>query len=694
MSLDHALDYAKCGIRVLPIKPGTKRPPMNEWVQAATTDPAIITSWFTGMYADHGVGLAMGRQPDGRFIFALDVDEHDAAHSGGETLADLQARHGKLPDTVRLLTGSGGLHLLFTAPPGVEVRNGSAGDGVDVRGEGGQIVVAPSIHPGTGRRYECESGFAPWEHNIAEATGWLLDIVKVAPAPPQPQARPQLGTMYDFQSPDSPAEWLRSWWRWPGELRKAGWTEHHVDHNGDEYWTRPGKPTRDGESAVLHPDGRFVVFSTDASLFTLLSTARHINVDGGRTVSPFEFYAAYEHGGDMSAAARFLITKMPEADSRLPPPQGDGDVPCKVTFRTADQFDTKPARQLIRGWFPRGELCIVAGKPGVGKGIVITDICARGSRGVDLPNGDRPLGPFVSGVICLPGEDSADEWARRLTVADAQLDRVMLAETIPDSAGVEHPISASTIAAAVEGMARQGAGLVVVDSFAGLANSAGKDTNKGEVRAVLDDLSEVARRFDLTIVIIHHVRKAQGDPLDILQGNTQIGAAVRSVLVAVEERVADGAEPDVILFGVAKLNGSKRSKPVGFRTVGRELFHQDGQPMRDDRGDVVYVARVQWIKDRTFTQGEFIAACNGSVLRSSDRDDAATDILANGPMASTEYMKEMDDAGFSADQAKRARDRVGETKRHGGKWWSYPKSMDSAAAAQAIEILASGEGDG
>src|SRR5262245_46328069 len=96
-----ALQYAACGLRVLPIKPGLKRPPMNEWEKAATTDVDIIGNWYTGMYAKHGVGLAMGPQPDGRVIFALDVDEHDPGHSGNETLADLEAAHGKLPETWR-----------------------------------------------------------------------------------------------------------------------------------------------------------------------------------------------------------------------------------------------------------------------------------------------------------------------------------------------------------------------------------------------------------------------------------------------------------------------------------------------------------------------------------------------------------------------------------------------------------------
>jgi len=323
-SLAVALRYAACGLRVLPIKPGTKRPPMREWVDAATTNTDIVTSWYTeALYRDHGVGLALGRQPDGRMIFALDVDEHDPAHSGGETLAELQAAHGNLPDTVRSITGAGGLHLLFHTD--VEVRNGVAGDGLDVRGEGGQIVVYPSIHPATKQRYEWEDGFAPWEHDIAEAPPWLVAIVHPTPAPSPAATVPAASVPGSFNDPDSPAEWLRSWWQWPGELRKAGWVEHHAARNGDTHWTRPGKEVRDGESSVLHmPGGPFVVFSTDQSVLHLRAAGR-LNHDGSVSLSPFEFYAAQEHGGDLSGAARFLLSKMPGADTRLSTPTSVDD---------------------------------------------------------------------------------------------------------------------------------------------------------------------------------------------------------------------------------------------------------------------------------------------------------------------------------------------------------------------------------
>lgn len=399
-----ALAYAAGGMRVLPIKPGTKRPPMNEWVQAATTDPDIITNWYTEpLYRDHGVGLAMGRQPDGRFIFALDVDEHDPAHSGSETLTDLTAEHGPLPDTVCSITGSGGLHLLFETPGGIEVRNGIAGDGLDVRGEGGQIVVAPSIHPVTGKRYEWEDRFAPWECEIALAPDWLIELVRqsLAPAAQIPASRLPVPT---FNNPDSPAEWLRSWWDWPSELANAGWTEHHTNRNGDVMWTRPGKDRREGESAILHPDGAFIVFSTDASM-TGLHAVGHVNRDGSVTVSPFEFFAAREHSGNLSAAARFLVTKMPGAvDSRLstvtpadPDEEPDADLePFKAQRLDWHKFfadDHTGEQWLAEPLIPAGRLVALYAPAKQGKSEVALAVVAALATGRPILGQPNPYGP-------------------------------------------------------------------------------------------------------------------------------------------------------------------------------------------------------------------------------------------------------------------------------------------------------------
>jgi KaiC/GvpD/RAD55 family RecA-like ATPase len=278
---------------------------MASWQHAATDDADAINNWYGGLYRTAGVGLALGPQPNGDYLFAIDVDTHDPAQDGWEALTELEAHHGKLPDTWRSLTGAGGGHLIFAAPAGVTVRNQqSSGNriapGIDVRGDGGQIVVAPTIHPDTGIAYAWEHGYAPDEVAVAQAPAWLLELVrerepqKAEPLTPRPEV-----------SGDDVFDLHRAGWDWNTELLGRGWTLTKA-HGNDTYWTRPGKDRRAGHSAVLHGnEGPFVVFT--AEIDPTWTTAGSRTVDGsGWSFGPFGFYAATQHAGDRSAAVKAL----------------------------------------------------------------------------------------------------------------------------------------------------------------------------------------------------------------------------------------------------------------------------------------------------------------------------------------------------------------------------------------------------
>jgi Bifunctional DNA primase/polymerase, N-terminal/AAA domain len=296
--------YASLGWRVVPIAPGQKRPTLPNWSQAATDDLAVIDSWWTGLYRGHGVGIATG--PD-TGIWVLDVDVADGK-TGAESLAGLQEEHGRLPRTVTAVTGSGGLHLLFAWNPDQPVTNGDAarlGPGLDIRGAGGQIVVAPTVHP-NGEPYRWQDGRDPWTLEPAPAPGWLYELLHPTPiASPAGDGVPltALQPATTGSSDDSIADWVRARYRWEDALEADGWTIHH--HAGDEtHWTRPGKDRRDGSSAVLHgPDGPLVIFTT--GIPPALAAVGTPTVDGGAvTVSLFDYLAGTRHGGDRQALAR------------------------------------------------------------------------------------------------------------------------------------------------------------------------------------------------------------------------------------------------------------------------------------------------------------------------------------------------------------------------------------------------------
>ncbi len=119
---------------------GGKHPRLRQWQDLATADLATVQGW-QAQFPSGNIGIATGSISG---FFALDVDPDKG---GDETLDALLREHGALPPTVTAQTGSGGRHYLFRLPPGLDLRNSAhkLGRGLDTRGDGGQIVVAPSV---------------------------------------------------------------------------------------------------------------------------------------------------------------------------------------------------------------------------------------------------------------------------------------------------------------------------------------------------------------------------------------------------------------------------------------------------------------------------------------------------------------------------------------------------------------------
>jgi replicative DNA helicase len=291
--LADALSLAQLGWRVLPIKPGHKRPPMTAWQNAATSDPATIDNWFRGLYRDHGVGVAPHQLPDGRWMFIIDVDEHHAAASGGDTLHDLEVAHGKLPTTVETLTGSGGRHIYLASP--VPITNDAGrrlGPGIDIRGVGGQVLAPPTIHP-NGQPYVWVDGCGPMDVEIADAPQWVIDKLTEAPVvPTAPKPRHSIWDDID----DGPAATFNASTTWDELLSADGWALSHVGADGEQHWTRPGKSPREGTSATVGYKGNEALKVFTSSISWLPEGA----------YSRFGYYACRHHGGDRSQAARTL----------------------------------------------------------------------------------------------------------------------------------------------------------------------------------------------------------------------------------------------------------------------------------------------------------------------------------------------------------------------------------------------------
>jgi len=140
-TLEAAIKYARRGWHVFPCQPGGKVLLTKNGLKDATTDESVIRRWWE-QWPDANIAVRTGEISG---IFAIDIDPR----SGG-SIEDLKEAMGPLPDTIESATGGGGRHLIFRYPTGRKITNRTnLLPGIDVRGNGGYIIVPPSKTTGT-----------------------------------------------------------------------------------------------------------------------------------------------------------------------------------------------------------------------------------------------------------------------------------------------------------------------------------------------------------------------------------------------------------------------------------------------------------------------------------------------------------------------------------------------------------------
>lgn len=138
-----------------------KHPRLTKWEDKATVDPEQIRRWWgrrwqtvdveTGdklaLYPN--IGIATGKSG----LLIVDLDEYKDNYAGDSLFAPADEA------TVTTVSGSGGRHLWFKMPENAQYGNqtGSLPAGIDIRGHGGLIIAAPSLHP-SGQRYTFSDG--------------------------------------------------------------------------------------------------------------------------------------------------------------------------------------------------------------------------------------------------------------------------------------------------------------------------------------------------------------------------------------------------------------------------------------------------------------------------------------------------------------------------------------------------------
>lgn len=152
---------------------GEKTPHTSNGFKSATKFRRILERWWSD-WPDAAVGLPTGAATG---FFALDIDNKPGGANGFDWLDEMQAEHGPLPTTSRVISPNGGMHIYFKYVVGTRNR-GALGAGVDIRSEGGYVVAAGSTMS-NGRQYKWVDDV----RDIADAPAWLLDLLLPKSAP-------------------------------------------------------------------------------------------------------------------------------------------------------------------------------------------------------------------------------------------------------------------------------------------------------------------------------------------------------------------------------------------------------------------------------------------------------------------------------------------------------------------------------
>lgn len=450
--LDAALHYAELGYAVFPCRPGAKQPLTRHGFQDATSDAAQIQAWWA-RWPDANVAIAA----TGLLVVDIDPQAGGWPHEP-EHAAELLAA-GAVS-----LTPRGGRHYVFRRPPGKDWKcsTGQLATGVDIRTDGGYIVVPPSRTTNGAYRWVPGMELEMSAARLPEPPGWLAALLDRSERRATPLAEVGM-TIAEGQRNDTLA-------RLAGTMRRAGMTRQEI-----------------------------------------LAGLRQINVDRCRPPLPEQeveqiatSVARYEPDQAMSILVHGL---------ELPPAAGGQ---LRFTGITSSELAAAEytLEYLIDGLLVRGQPGVIAGPKKTLKTNLSIDLA------LSLAEGGLFLGRFnvpeAVRVGVMSGESGAatiQETALRIAAAKgrplAQYENAIWCFDVPQLDSAQH------MAALGDFIAEHQLEVLILDPtylmMLGLGDDAG---NLFVVGRFLKSLGELAQRTGCTPLLCHHLRKTRAEPYE------------------------------------------------------------------------------------------------------------------------------------------------------------------------------------
>jgi putative DNA primase/helicase len=490
-----ALHYHTLGLSIIPV--GANKKPLVEWKQYQNSSATIIeiNKWWQ-QFPDANPAIVTGKISG---IVVLDLDKKHSRTS----------KEFSLPVTACAISGNGGEHFFFKYP-NRPVGNGTAidGEGVDFRGDGGYVLLDPSMNE-TGGTYQWN---VPIEDGLADMPEWLLK-----------KMIPEEG---------SDKKWLSG---------KDGVSE---GQRNDTAASMAGK----------------IVSSTAPELLESLGWEQ-LKVWNNKNTPPLD---------EKELRSVFDSIAQKHTDLKSKKTLRNNMNGIAVTACLAD-IQPEAIKWLWEGRIALGKLTMIAGDPGLGKSLLTATLATYVSKGYPFPvDGSCP--PTGEVVLLSAEDDPADTIRPRLDAAGADCTRIHILKTIQtiDSNGMptQRTFSFKRDVAVLKELlvSLPNCCLVVIDPVSAYLDGADSNNNS-DIRGLFAPLADLAAQHKIAIVLVSHLNKnSGGNALYRTMGSLAFTAAVRAAYIVTK----DQHNPERRLLMPAKNNLAKDSTGLAYSVITAE----------------------------------------------------------------------------------------------------------------------------
>lgn len=533
---DVATGKCSCNRESCSEKEAGKHPRVAAWQKAATTDLKIIAEWW-GRWPNANIGVVTGKQNG---FFGVDID--DLA-----VWQQLISECGSPEPTFSYRSGSGLPHFWFRWPDDQEVTNrtGTLPYGVDIRGNGGYLVVPPS------RTLKGEySGTA--DVPIAAAPTWLLEKIKPTKAETGLVSASDLAAFRDLSKEERRR--IRAYVddAFESELSRLSiqaleghhWdpTTFEVAANLMEFAKAPWAPVT-VEEVELAIEDAVPEFDNEGwnqqRLTRILESARRrvFEKDGCR---PFPTKSEVDPQFAKELDAFFVSVK--------------------------EVGEMKDPAFLWEGKLLANELSLLVGDGGMGKGLLCAYLIKNLGEGT--LDGDFKGTPIRS--LFISQEEVYNVHTLPRLKASGMHERA-LAENVVfgDLSKLQSDVltlDSGKLNALLNGCVRRGIKVVILDPLQSFLSGGVDANNPQQVQRALTPIGLAAHRFGISVIGIHHINKGnEGRASNKVSGSMAWRNTARSVLYL--EKSPDESEDgfDRVITAL-KNNYAAEAKPLRYKT--------------------------------------------------------------------------------------------------------------------------------